>query len=375
MTELKSAGVFVELLNAELQPLKGSAKTARFNAGEIVFEQGDPGDGIYVIESGAVEISALIPGQERRVLSVFGPASFFGEMAVLDEQPRSATARAVGETVLSFIPSQEMWRALEHSPQLLLSLVREFSVRMRQTDRRYLEEVIQAERFMLIGRFAQSIVHDFKNPLNMIGFAADVAAGESASPEMRDEAKETIRKQVNRLANMINELLEFTRGSTGNITPLPVDYGAFIREALEEIRPEAQERNVQLECENEAPQIFLPLDATRLLHVFYNLIHNAIDVMPDGGKIVLRFTLDDSVVTTEIEDSGPGIAPEMASRLFEPFATHGKTHGTGLGLSICKRIIDDHRGQILARNEPGRGAVFSFSLPRNGAAQATETTT
>ena len=66
------------------------------------------------------------------------------------------------------------------------------------------------------------------------------------------------------------------------------------------------------------------------------------------------------------------VAPEIASRLFEPFATHGKTHGTGLGLSICRRIIEDHRGRIFARSEPGRGAVFSFCLPHT-AAQDTET--
>ena len=96
----------------------------------------------------------------------------------------------------------------------------------------------------------------------------------------------------------------------------------------------------------------------------FNLINNAIDMMPEGGKITLRFAVDEEEVTTEIEDTGPGIAPEIASRLFEPFATHGKQKGTGLGLSICKRIIDDHQGRIFARSEPGRGAIFSFSLPR-----------
>jgi signal transduction histidine kinase len=71
---------------------------------------------------------------------------------------------------------------------------------------------------------------------------------------------------------------------------------------------------------------------------------------------------------TEIEDSGPGIPPEMMSQLFEPFVTHGKSHGTGLGLSICKRIVEDHHGWINGRNEPGSGARFSFGIPRSGAA-------
>jgi signal transduction histidine kinase len=85
--------------------------------------------------------------------------------------------------------------------------------------------------------------------------------------------------------------------------------------------------------------------------------------MPDGGKIYLRFQQDAKEVVTEIEDTGPGIPPEIADKLFEAFATHGKKHGTGLGLSICKKIVEDHGGRIWARNEPNRGAVLAFALP------------
>ncbi len=107
----------------------------------------------------------------------------------------------------------------------------------------------------------------------------------------------------------------------------------------------------------------MPFDPRRLRRVFYNLVHNATDVMPNGGKIFLRFNADEKEIVTEIEDTGPGIAPEIADKLFQPFATHGKSHGTGLGLSICKKIIEDHKGRIWTRSEPKRGAIFCFSLP------------
>ena len=94
-----------------------------------------------------------------------------------------------------------------------------------------------------------------------------------------------------------------------------------------------------------------------------NLIQNAQDAMPGGGKVFVRFLTEKNELITEIEDTGSGIAPEIAHTLFEAFATFGKEHGTGLGLSICKKIIEDHAGRIWARNEPGRGAVFAFSLP------------
>ena len=85
--------------------------------------------------------------------------------------------------------------------------------------------------------------------------------------------------------------------------------------------------------------------------------------MSGGGTVYLRFDAGEKESVTEIEDTGPGIAPEIAGQLFQPFATHGKAHGTGLGLSICKKIVEDHGGRIWVRNEPNRGAIFCFALP------------
>ena len=365
MTDLKTPSPFLHLLSAELETLKRTGQKISYRAGEIIFNQGDVGDGIYIVEEGEVEISAVVNGERGPSLSRLHPRDFFGEMAVIDDQPRSATAAAVVDTVVAFVPRDETLRALSGSPEMLTALVRELCLRMRQFDRRFIENIIQAERLSLVGRFAQSIVHDFKNPLNIIGWAAEVAGGEDATSEERNEGKTQIRRQVERLTNMINELLEFTRGSSRALNLAPTNYGELVKEFLKEIRPEAAEKSVAIECENPPPDVSLPLDQGRLLHAFYNLVNNAIDVMPSGGRISLRFSVQDGHVVTEMEDTGPGLAPEIAPRLFEPFATHGKAHGTGLGLSICKRIIEDHRGKISASSEPGRGAVFSFTLPQS----------
>jgi signal transduction histidine kinase len=364
MTDLPPTDSFIGLLAAELHDLKRTAEKRAFRARQVIFRQGDVGDGVYVVEVGSVEISTQISEEENRVLSRLGAGTFFGEMAVLDGQPRSATATAELDTVVSFIPREAMLRALGKSPELLAQLVREFSLRMRQFDRRFIEEILQAERLTLVGRFAQAIVHDFKNPLNIIGFAAGLAADADTAAEIRAEAKMQINRQVERMTNMINELLEFTRGSSRAVTLEPTDYRQFVEEFLTEMVPEAADKSVKIECANAPPALLLELDRGRLLQVFYNLVNNAIDVMPQGGTITLRFGVEERGVITEIQDTGPGLAPEIEARLFEPFATHGKTHGTGLGLSICKRIIEDHRGHIQAHCEPGCGAVFSFTLPR-----------
>ena len=189
-------------------------------------------------------------------------------------------------------------------------------------------------------------------------------APEDATPEMRIETNTLIRKQVDRLANMISELLEFTQGSQRSASLTPHRLWRFHRPDAHGHPPGGGGKECRDRMQNDVAGIFIAMEETRLLHVFYNLIHNAIDVMPKGGKIMLRFQVGEREVVTEIEDSGSGIAPEIAPRLFEPFATHGKTHGTGLGLSICRRIIEDHHGTIHVRSEPNRGAIFYFTLPR-----------
>lgn len=363
MVVLETSKLFSGLSPAEFEVLKNAVRVQSFPADTVIFKEGDEGHGFYLIKTGRVHISALVNQEERRTLSNLNPGDIFGEMAVLDNEPRSATATAVEQTEVYWIPQTDILRLLEGSPGLAVNLMREFSRRLREFNRRYIQEVVQAERLALIGRFARSIVHDFKNPLNVIGIAADLAGMENATASMRQMARSRIRKQVDRLSNMINELLEFTRGSQSSIVPAQTDYAAFVQHFLQEISLEMTENSVILECENEPPSVSLLFDPTRLQHVFGNLIHNALDAMPHGGKIKLRFSVTENEVVTEVEDSGKGIAPEIVPCLFQPFATHGKVQGTGLGLSICKRIIEDHRGRIQARNAPGRGAVFSFSLP------------
>jgi len=365
MADLSPHESFSALLTAELRRNAQASRRTVLASGHVLFREGDIGDGMYLVEAGRIEISAAGAGPESRVLSHFEPGGFFGEMAILEDQPRSATAVAVSETIVHFIPRDHALRLLENSPRLLFALMQEFSARMRNFTQHHLQEVLQAERHALVGRFARTIVHDFKNPLNIIGMAADVLGLDNMPVADRTDASVLIRKQVTRLSNMINELLDFTREGRSAMELAPTDYAGFICEVLQDLQLEARERSVTLETESAPPAVLVALDVRRLPHVFYNLVNNAIDFMPDGGRIILRFRLAERDVTTELEDSGPGIAPEIASSLFEPFATHGKAHGTGLGLSICKRIVEEHGGQISAKSAPDRGAIFSFTLPRH----------
>jgi signal transduction histidine kinase len=363
MIELESNKLFRELLPGELKHLREAARILTFASDQLIFNQGDPGDGIYFVKEGLVEISTTVSTGESKTLSMIAAGDLFGEMAVLDSAPRSATATADQPTTVYFISRPELMKLLNRMPHLAAALMRELSRRLRTFNDQYVREVFEAERLQLVGRFASSIVHDLKNPLNIIGISADMACMPSSTQESRQVAKVRIRKQVDRISNMVSELLEFTQGSHTDFVLAQMSYKTFVEPLIEEIQQEVALKMVKLEYVNPVPSVLVRINPHRFSRVFHNLVANAADAMPGGGVVKLRFMETAQEMVTELEDSGKGIAPQVLNRLFRAFATYGKANGTGLGLSICKKIVEDHRGDISARNVPGGGAIFRFTLP------------
>jgi signal transduction histidine kinase len=363
MVALESAELFRALRPDEVRALRQIAVEREYAAGQEVFHEGDPGDGVYVVKSGQVEISGVLNSQKRRVFSQIEPGGMFGEMAVIEHRPRSASAIATVDSTVYFIPRGEMLAFIERSPGLAMSLMQLISHRLREFNRLFLSEIVQAEQLAVIGRFARSIVHDLKNPLHIIGLTSELSSSPNASAEFRSQASGRIRKQVERINELVSEILYFTQNDPGTVLLMPMDFVLFVQQVIEEVQQETELKRVRIQLAQPPPSVRVVVDPKRLRRVFFNLCANATDVMPEGGVITISFESDDTGVVTEIEDSGPGIAPEILDRLFQAFATHGKTHGTGLGLSICKKIVEDHGGRIWARNEPNRGAVFAFALP------------
>jgi signal transduction histidine kinase len=363
MVPLELSTIFLDLPLGEATDLRRAVRELEFPAGAVIFREGADGDGMYIVKEGKVEItSTLGPGKPCQ-LSRFVPGEHFGEMAVLDESPRSATAIADGPTVVYFIERDVLCKMLERMPGLAVRLLREISRRLRDFNHQYVREVLESERLALVGRFASSIVHDLKSPLNVISLSSEMAAMATSTPRSREISTERIRRQVERITSMVNELLEFARGSRASVVLAPVSYSDFVNQFLEEIRSEALSRGISIELENPPPDVRVRINPPRLARVLHNFVNNASDAMPTGGCIYLRFQVDGNQLLTEVRDCGGGIAPEIADRLFQAFATHGKNNGTGLGLSICKKIITDHCGRVFGRNAPQGGAIFGFTLP------------
>jgi CRP/FNR family transcriptional regulator, cyclic AMP receptor protein len=140
MPGLEQSKLFHSLNEAEMRLLRKVAVEKTVAAEEVIFKEGDPGDGLYVVKEGLVVIYAVIGQGQKQPFAKIGPGDFFGEMAVLDKEPRSATVMAEQPSTLFFISRDDLHQMLEASPRLAVALVREFSLRMRDFNRKYINE-------------------------------------------------------------------------------------------------------------------------------------------------------------------------------------------------------------------------------------------
>jgi signal transduction histidine kinase len=225
---------------------------------------------------------------------------------------------------------------------------------------RLAQEMVQNERLSAVGRMANVIIHDIKNPMGTLRVYAQVMKKKSGNEEAGKLADEMIR-QVDRFVNMTQEILDFTRGvSASNFQDL--DFGEVMTGVLDFIEKDLEKNNVKLLRKAEFKGV-VKLDQDKMVRVFYNLASNARDAMPQGGSLTVSTSQEKEFVKIEFTDSGTGMPDEVKKKIFEPFMTFGKKHGTGLGMSIVKKIIDDHKGKIEIESEVGKGTTIRILLP------------
>ncbi|MFO7180208.1 MAG: ATP-binding protein [Pseudomonadota bacterium] len=234
------------------------------------------------------------------------------------------------------------------------------------TERRELERSLEhAERLAAIGRIAAGMAHEINNPLAVIGASA-AYVGEIAT-RLGDAdllaAASDIEVAVERIGSFVRHICGFARRERPHMADAPVSTALDI--ALRMVRPRAKDRSVQVRVDS-AKGIDAPHDPPRLAQAILNLLSNAVDAAASGGGHVwLHVEANEDEVRFEVDDDGPGITPEVAERLFEPFTTTKPFgQGTGLGLTITRQIARDHGGDVQLEPRPGGGARAVLRLPR-----------
>jgi len=243
-------------------------------------------------------------------------------------------------------------------------------------------QLLRAERFSALGEMAAGVAHEIKNPLNAISGFSKRLSNKLTEPSLKKYA-DIIAEEVVRLDTIVNDVLDYSRTDhvdkkLANIHELLGTTTMFLEEKLEKA-------GVMIEKEYQEGLPPVPLDISKIRQVLLNLVLNAVQATPAGGKIVLKtklieglapelvegkgdgavfqqLFLQQKMAAVSISDNGCGIAKENLSRLFHPFFTT-KVTGTGLGLSICQKIIASHGGLLDVESELGKGSTFTFYLP------------
>jgi len=228
------------------------------------------------------------------------------------------------------------------------------------------EALIQSERLATVGRLAAHVAHEIRNPLTTVGgFARSILKAPEDGVRVR-RAAGIIAEEVLRLEGILSEVMDFTRPA--RVMPRPVDVNELVSKCLALLEEEAAESGIALEFLPGEGLSLCALDETQIHQVLLNLIRNAFEALLDQqdreapARVVVSTRAVEDAVELDVLDNGPGLPPDLVEDIFEPFIS-GKVAGTGLGLAVGRKIMLDHGGDIRVSSEPGRGAVFTLTLP------------
>ncbi len=225
-------------------------------------------------------------------------------------------------------------------------------------------EVRRLDRLAAIGVLVMEIVHEIRNPLVSVKTFLQLLPTREADPEFRESFLEVASEEVRRIERLLDAVLEHGRPPA----PARADATSSAQDAFESVAQlvgyRATDRGVRLEIDagQDLPEIRIVGDALR--QVVLNLCLNAIDATPPGGCVRLRAQCSRDQVVLSVEDEGPGIPPELASRIFEPFTSTKEDRPGGLGLAITRRIVEEADGTIEVSGRPQGGSAFTLRLPR-----------
>ncbi len=222
------------------------------------------------------------------------------------------------------------------------------------------QELIRQERISTIGRLSSSIVHDLRNPLAAVYGGAEMLVDSELSPAQVKRLGGNIYRASRRIQELLQDLLNVSRGKT--VRPEICRLREVAAAACESLASAAEAQSVTIDVD--IPEnLELPLERSRVERVFSNLVGNALEAMPEGGRVGISARVQSGSAVVEVRDTGPGIAPEIRARIFDPFVSSGKRNGLGLGLALSRQTVLDHGGDMWVAPEPGPGACFCFRLP------------
>lgn len=360
-----------------------------FPRGQVLFEEGDPGDALYIIRSGRV---AVLKGDldMPTILGYRGAGEIIGEMALLEDRPRSASVVVIEDLHTFAISREKFQQFLNNNPSVGVSILNVLSSRLRaadearkagtQTEKRLTNQLseLKTEKQQLLelqrlrDETTNLIIHDLRNPLSLI--IGGINLLELTVPEdilqANREIMDMLNSNVERMKRLVESLLDVTRMEAGEteLARSEMNLSLLLQKSTERTATILKEYDLTIRSSIPADLPLIVADEEKINRVVANLVDNAVKYTPDGGQITVAAEVQPEQILVSIANTGPTIPAGDRERVFERYSRAAvgapKTAGFGLGLAFCRLAVEAHGGRIWV--EPageGQGNRFVFCLP------------
>lgn len=381
---------FLHLLATAGRPLLSKLLTEHhYKPGDIIFKEGNIGDTMFIIWSGRV---AVVKGnfESPTILGYRGVGEIIGEMALLEDQPRSATVVALEPVRTLRIKREDFEQWLSSNPSMGMGILGTLSARLRAADdarkatsratsqlsKRITELQAEKQRIMELEQLRQDtinlIVHDLRHPISSLFGAIKIL--EMVLPEEALQANRQLLDIANancdHLQLMVESLLDVARmeADEPQLNLTSIELLPLVNDATKRTSVFTDTEDIAVHTNISADLPAIVADKEKIYRIISNLLNNAIKYTPTKGQITISAEAKDDHILMSIADTGPGIPPEDRERIFDRFAQipgeKSRAGGFGLGLAFCKMAIEAHGGQIWVESEEGKdGSRFVFTLP------------
>jgi signal transduction histidine kinase len=372
--------VFPGLSEKDLAELASVAKLCSYPPGTILCHEGRAEEVFYVIVSGRAEVSKYIQADMQRVLHRPGPGEFFGEIALVQKGPRTATVRTIEPTKVLEIGREAFMSVLNRSASMAVRIMLQVTSRLRDADQRSIADLRRknvelaqayaelAAQQKLRSEFLTTVAHELRTPLTAAtGYLQLVNSG-AVTAEQAPMFLGTVSNNLDTVIHLVNNILFLQELEL--ITPefKPLAISEVVLKAIEEIAERATESGltVNTRIQQRLPQVMG--DAGGLGRAVGALLDNAVKFSPEGGEISVRIQARDGAVCVEISDPGIGFPMEQLDDICRPFTRVEQSGGhlfggVGLGIPIAKQVVESHGGHIEIESEVNKGSTFTIVLP------------
>ncbi len=379
---LRGISFFEELSDTDILSISKYCTAKVIQPGQILFNEGDPADMFYIIMSGEVEVWKAYETDDEDLLAVHGHGKLFGEMALIDNLPRSATVKTRTHTKLLQIGEHDFQNMIRENSSVAFSIVRSLSSMVRKSNETFLEdlkernielekansdlktaheELITKERLSNLGKFSSMILHDIRNPISTVKAYTELLLMDPDLAEKNGKYIANIKFETERINNLASELLDYSRGDI-RLDMKIVDLTDFMTNLKNSVIRRFSSGNINIIFENNFTN-HIVFDYERMLRVMMNLAENARKALGGKGEFSITAQKIENSLQFLIKDNGEGMSPDIQKHIFEPFYSSSRGGGTGLGMVIVKNIVEAHEGVLTISSSSGLGTEIKIDLP------------